>query len=323
MKSIDSHIQPKYFLKGFLATKKEANHNDSLFVYKKGLPFKVDGTGRENNPSKSGIGNTAFVRNFYAFLNDDGTIDTESYEIKLQREIEKPADDVLNKLRTIKLKKGEVIKVSDFLSNDERRKFTRYVGGMYARTKKNREKFNTIAQKAPEDTNKQGFSYADIASKIPPNEKKKLERYFRSVNPAFDESTDRFSVAPKYLEEFSDKIQKNESFPKSIFRAIDLLEPIILNMKWQIRITSALNKLFTGDAPVYYTNLREPNAELLFPISSNVIFCASNNQNLSETIFLERDDKFIVKIREIFAENCEELYFSREAKWLVDFFNKR
>jgi hypothetical protein len=94
-------------------------------------------------------------------------------------------------------------------------------------------------------------------------------------------------------------------------------------MKWQIRITSALNKLFTGDVPVYYTNLRNPNAELLFPISSNAIFCASNNQNLSETIFLERNDKFTVKIREIFAENCEDLYFSMEAKWLVDFFNKR
>jgi hypothetical protein len=273
------------------------------------MPFKTDGTRKENNPSKSGLDNIAFVKNFYAFLRDDGIEDTETYEIRLQRQIEHPANPVLNKLRTIQLKKNEVIKIKDFLIDDERRKFTRYVSGVYARSKKNRAKFNTIAKKAPENTNKQGFSYADIASEIPPNEKKKLERYFRSVNPAFNESTDKFSVPPKYLEEFSDKTQKDESFPKSIFRAIDLLEPIILNMKWQIRITSALNKLFTGDVPVYYTNLRNPNAELLSPISSNAIFCASNNQNLSETIFLERNDKFTVKIERFLLKIVKNFIF--------------
>jgi hypothetical protein len=310
-------------LKGFLAAKKDEIYDDFLFVYKKGMPFKTDGIRKENNPSKSGVGNTAFVRNFYAFLKEDGTTDTETYEIKLQREIEKPADDVLNKLRTIQLKKGEVIKVTDFLSDDERRKFIRYAGGMYARSKKNREKFNTIVQEASKDTNKQGFSFAELATQIPPNEKKKFDEHFRLVNPKFDESTGRFSVPTKYIEEFSDKTQKDESFPKSIFRAIDLLEPIVLNMKWQIRITPTLNNFFTGDFPVFYTNLRNPNAEFLFPISSNTIFCASNNQNLSENIFLEKDYEFVVSVRDIFARQCRELYFSLEAKWLVDFFNKR
>lgn len=191
------------------------------------------------------------------------------------------------------------------------------------RSKKNREKFNTVVQESSKEANKQGFSYADIASKLPPNEKKKFEQYCRSKNPEFDESTGRFSVPTKYVEEFGDKTQKDESFPKSIFRAVDLLEPIILNMKWQIRITSALNKFFTGDEPVFYTNLREPNAELLFPISSNAIFCASNNQNLTEDIFLEENDKFVTEVRDIFAQQCRELYFSTQAKWLVDFFNRR
>lgn len=320
---MDSHIQPRYFLKGFLTAKKEKNHDDSLFVYEKGKPFKTDGTRKENNPSKSGIGNTAFVKNFYAFLKEDGTKDTETYERKLQREIEKPADKVLSKLRTIQLKKGEVIKVTDFLSDDERRKFIRYASGMYARSKRNREKFNNIVQEATRNTNNQGFSYADIASKIPPNEKEKLDEHFRSVNPEFDESIVRFSVPTKYIEEFSDKTQKDESFPKSIFRAIDLLEPIILNMKWQIRITPNLNSFFTGDCPVFYTDLREPNAEFLFPISSNVIFCASYNKKMPENIFLEESYKFVVSVREAIAQNCKEIYFSIKAEWLVDFFNKR
>jgi hypothetical protein len=178
-------------------------------------------------------------------------------------------------------------------------------------------------REASNDTNKQGFAYSDIANKIPPNEKEKLDNHFRSVNPEFGEAFDRFSVHTKYIEEFIDKTQKDESFPKSIFRAIDLLEPIILGMKWQIRITPTLNSFFTGDCPVFYTNLRESNAEFLFPISSNSIFCASNNQNISEGIFLEENNKFITMVRDIFAKQCTELYFSMKAKWLVDFFNKR
>lgn len=318
-----SHIQPQYFLKGFLAKKEQAHEADSVFVYKKGKPFKTEGARKDNNPSKTGVINTAIVKNFYAFEKEDGTLDTETYEQRLQREIENPTDKVLNKLRIIQLKKGEIIKVKDFLSDEEQRKFTRYAVAMYARSKKNREKFNAIVQESSKGTNKQGFSYAELASKLSINQKKKFDQYFRSINSEFDESTGRFSVPQKFVEDFSNKTQKGESFPQSIFQAADLLEPIILNMKWQVRITPVLNKFFTGDCPVFYTNLREPNAKFLFPISSNAIFCASHNQNLSEIIFLEESYEFVTKVRDIFARQCKELYFCMEAKWLVDFFNKR
>ena len=94
-------------------------------------------------------------------------------------------------------------------------------------------------------------------------------------------------------------------------------------MRWQIRLTPALHKFFTGDNPIYWTDLREPNATLLFPISSNALFCASSDQTTPEVIFLEKNYKFVVKIREAIAQQCEELYFSMEAKWLVDFLNER
>lgn len=323
MKNIDSHIQPQYFLKGFLAKKKEDHHDNFLFVYEKGNSYKIDGTRKENNPSKSGLGNTAFVKNFYAYEKEDGTIDTELYEKKLQQEIENPGNAVLNKLRSIQIKKGEIIKTKDFLSDDELRKIIRYAVVMYARTKKNRKKFNTLVEESTKSTNEQGFSYAELAEKLPTDQKTKFEQYFRSFNPEFDESTGRFSVPTKYIEDFSHKTQKDESFPKSIFRAADLLEPIIMNMKCQIRITPTLTKFFTGDCPVFYTNVKESNAEFLFPISSNTIFCASNNQKISETIFLEESYEFVNLVREIFAKQCKELYFSTESKWLVDFFNRR
>jgi len=107
MANIDSHIQPKHYLKGFLAAKEDPKHSDSLFVYKKGMSFKTDGTRIEKNPSRTGLDNVAFVTNFYSFLKDDGTEDPLTYERKLEHEIESPGNHVLDKLRTIRLIAGQ------------------------------------------------------------------------------------------------------------------------------------------------------------------------------------------------------------------------
>lgn len=107
MVSLDSHIQPKFYLKGFLAPKDDPIHNDSVFVYKKGMPLKTEGTKKEKNPAKCGLENVAFVTNFYSFIREDGTEDPETYERRLEHEIESPGNDVLRKLRAINLKTGE------------------------------------------------------------------------------------------------------------------------------------------------------------------------------------------------------------------------
>jgi hypothetical protein len=321
MKSIKSHIQPQFFLKGFLAAREKDNHSDSLFIYKKNIPFKADGTQKDNNPAKSGLGKTGFIRNFYAFLKEDGTSDTKTYETRLEQEIENPGNKVLRKLRAIQLSKDEVLQIGESINNEERKIFARYVGGMFSRSKKSREQFNDAVLKIAEQYKTEVFSYQSIAREIPVDEKEKLDRYIDSVNPEFDKSIGGLSLPQSYLEKFNDKVQKDESFPKSIFWAIDVLEPIILKMKWQLRITPPPYKFFTGDVPVIWSDLREPNATLLFPISSNAIFCASNNQATPEIVFLEKHYEFVMRVRRAFAEECQELYFHTKAKWLVDFFN--
>jgi hypothetical protein len=323
MKSIKSHIQPQFFLKGFLVDKEKDNYSDSLFIYRKNIPFKTDGTQKNNNPANSGLNKTGFVRNFYAFLKEDGTSDTETYEKRLEREIENPGNKVLKNLRSIRLSKDEVLQFSELINDEERKIFARYVGGMFARSKKSREQFNGAILTVAEQYKTEVFSYQSIASEIPVDEKEKLDRYINLVNPEFDKSTGGLSLPQSYLEKFNDKVQKDESFPKSIFWAIGVLEPIILKMKWQLRITPPQYKFFTGDVPVIWSDLREPNATLLFPISSNAIFCASNNQTTPEIVFLEKHYEFVMRVRKAFAEECQELYFHTSAKWLVDFFNGR
>jgi hypothetical protein len=321
MSSVKSHIQPKFFLKGFLAKKDNPKHADCLYVYKKGVPFKTDGKRSENNPAKVGLDNIAFVNNFYSFLKDDGTEDPVTYENKLSIEIEGPANPVLNKLRSIRLARNEVRKISDYLSSDEKTRFARYVAAMCARGTRNRRWFFESLDKTINDANQTGYSFASITQNMPQDEIDKLEAYAKSVDPKFDKATGRLTF-PGYMEKFKEKSSKDKSYPESIFRGIDKLEPAILNLKWQIRTTPLMHKFFTGDDPVYWTNLREPNPLFLFPIATNVIFVASADPKFQEMAFHDRDPKFFYDVRKYFIEKCTELYFSREARWLVDHFNK-
>lgn len=323
--SVKSHIQPQYFLKGFLATKENPLQNDDVFVYTKGMPFRAEGTKTERNPARTGVGNTGFVRNFYAFLKDDGTLDTETYENRLSVEIENPGHKVLRKIRELQISKDEVLKTSDFFSNDERTALARYIAGMYARTKRSRREHLALIQKTVENGRDIGILYTDFMKneEIPQEEKDKFDRYIDSQDSSFDRATGRITLPPKFLGNFKGEMETNESFPESIFRGIDCVSPIISRMKWQFRFTPDKHAFFAGDDPVTWTDLKRSDAILVFPIASNIVFCGFNDQRQSESIFTEKNEKIVRGIRETFAEKCEILYYSRQAEWLVSFFNKR
>lgn len=322
MKNIDSHLQPKFFLKGFLAPKELEHHNESVFVYKKGIPFKTEGTKSERNPVRTGINKTAFIKNFYAFIKTDGTLDTETYERKLAHEIENPGNKIIKRLREVKLLNSETIDIDHFLNDVERRAFARYVGCMYARTKRSRKDFSKSLQKALDISHNVGYSYGDMEKDIPENQKEKIERHLYQLNPNFDKVAGRISISPEFSEDLRKEKETDKSFSEGIFRSVDIVAPFILKMKWQIGKTINPHSFFTGDDPVTWNNLRNPNALLVFPISSDTVFCGYNKQ-VSEKIYLINDHKYVEAIRHVFAEKCSEIYYSRQVKWLVDFFNKR
>lgn len=322
MKSINSHLQPRYYLKGFLAPKTDPGHDDYLFVYKKGMPYRSDGTRKENNPVKSGLSNTAFVKNFYAFRREDGELDAETYEKKLEREIERPGKAVLDKLRSIRISKNEVFKIREVLDDNNRLVFARYVAGMFARSKKNRRWFDNAVRVTTEKFKNQSFSYPSVVSHISIEDKAELDRQLQAMNPEVDGTFTGVRLPENYLKNFEKQTLQNEAFPKMMLWTVDQFAPLLLQMKWQLRITSA-DQVFTGDDPVGWSDLNKTEATLIFPVSSNAIFCATNTQTIPETVFFEERDKFIAVVRDGFARHCTELYFSRQLRWLVDFFNKR
>lgn len=321
MPSVKSHIQPKHYLKGFLAAKEDPRHSDSLYVYKKGMAFKTDGTKSEKNPARTGLDNVAFVTNFYSFLEEDGTDDPLTYERRLEQEIEGPGNPVLDKLRSITLKVGESLPLRELLDSNEQTNFTRYVCGMLARTKGARKIHDDAVQSTVKETNREGVSFAEATQTVPVEERKRLLSRLRAINPDFDEETGRFSLPPKFAAEFIAKHIKGKAYPQGIFHTVDWFSAILLNMRWQIRILPVGYSVPTGDEPVYWTDLRDPSAALFFPLSSNTIFGAYNRQDIDEMIYLDESPKMVTDAVLAFASKCQELYFPHQDENLVNLLN--
>jgi len=323
MANIDSHIQPKHYLKGFLAAKEGPKHCDSLFVYTKGMPYKTDGLHSQNNPARRGLDNVAFVTNFYSFLRDDGTDDPQTYERKLQREIENPGNRVLDKLRAIRLTAGQSLPIRKVLDHDEQSIIARYVCGMLARTIGARKIHDDAVRTTVTETNRDGVSFAEATQTVAAEEKNRFLRHLRTRDPSFDEQTGRFSLPPKFSADFIEKQIKGQPYPKGIFSTVDWFSELLLRMRWQIRSLPEEHILPTGDEPVYWTDLREPDAVLLFPIASNAIFCAYNQRDSEEMIYLDEDPKIVTHASRALASKCQKLYYSIEDENLVNLLNEK
>lgn len=320
--AIRSHIQPQAYLKGFLSEKETEEENDKLFRYKKGMPYITDNKNEpDNNPARLTTGSVAYITNFYAFINDKGVKDPKTYEDKLEREIENPGNHVLKKLRDLEIKTGDSIPTREFLTADEQIMFARYVSGMITRTKIARENHNKAVHNVVADTDVAGISFVEVAKEVPQEERERFLSGLRRIDPDFDEEKGRFSLPAKYKDDFIEDKTKGEAYPKGIFEGVNLLTPLIMEMNWQFRVTPPDHTLLTGDEPVIYTPLTSETAALVFPISSNMVFCAYK-QPADEIIYIEENSAIVTDLIKSLASQCQELYFSKRDESVVKFLNE-
>lgn len=319
--AIRSHIQPQAYLKGFLSKKETEDENDTIFVYKKGMPYKTDSKNEpDNNPARLTTKSAAYIKNFYAFINDAGAKDPKTYETKLEQEIERPGNYVLEKLRDLDIKARESIPTREFLDKAEQMMFARYVCGMITKTELARKKHDDSVHKTVANTDQVGISFAEISKVVPQEEKDRFLAHLRGKNPDFDEETGRFSLPPKFKADFTYKGIKGELYPIGIFIHVESLSPKIMGMNWQFRVTPPEHTIPTSNEPVIYTNLKEPTAGLFFPISSNMIFCAYK-EPADEIIYMDENPELATGLIKSYAPTCRELYFSKRNEEIVKLFN--
>lgn len=319
--AIKSHIQPQAYLKGFLSKKEAEDKNDKIFVYKKGMPYRTDSKNEpDNNPARLTTKATGYIPNFYAFINDAGVKDPQTYETKLEQEIERPGNAVLKKLRDLEFKDGDLMQTRKFLTEGEQWMFARYVCGMIARTELARKKHDASVHKTVANTDLVGISFAEVTEGVSKEDKDKLLADLRKKNPNFDEETGRFSLPPKFKADFTDRAIKGEEYPKGIFIHVKSLSTRLIRMNWQFRVTPPDHAIPTSNEPVIYTDLRKPAAGVFFPISSNMLFCAYK-EPAREIIYMDNNPDIPNGLIKSYAGECRELYFSKREEEIVKLFN--
>ena len=281
------HQQPQHYLKGFSASSTNLyQKTPDIWVYRAGRAF-TDGI----NPELCSVKDIGYGRDFYAFARDDRSIDYNKYEDILMSAFEQPAHSVLDKIRS-----------RQEISSSEQHIFSRYIGSMITRGLWWRSVGNTALSEAVDELS------SDLLSSIPQEDKK--------------------CSIQKIIAEQANAISEGEWKNEGMIRNAERLSAILNEMFWYFVVAANGMFYFTSDNPVFYYELDKPLAELMFPLSSEIALALSWHRSLNARWqrigkrFWEADDTTVEHARRIVCSTAhEEIYCSRKAEWIVQFFN--
>lgn len=292
MSKRNHHIQPNFYLKGFRSNPNE--ENAKIWVYEKGKLFYDGKTEQLQNPKHITTQKAARKKDFYAFVKEDGTKDYEKYENLLRDKFEEPAKPVIEKLRNFEM-----------INNKEKGIFFLYVASMITRS----EWAKKLHLKAVDDI---AFLHNAEYQKV-----LKKEEHKTKINEIITKS--------------KVDLKQGEFFLESVIKMAEKISSnFIKKMNWRFLIAPDNMPFLTSDKPVFYTKLDEKNSEIIFPVSSHIMFSASwidfTNKFWQKTkngFWLVNDETVIAERTCIVSVAIKEVYFSKKVKWLVEFVNKR
>lgn len=291
MSKRNHHLQPNFYLKGFCSNSEEGN--SKIWVYRKGKQFYDGKTEQLQNPKYLTTEKAARKRDFYAFIKEDGTKEFEKYENILRDDFEEPAKSAIEKLRLFEM-----------ISEKEKKSLDLYLASMIIRGDWGKNTHIETVEKLASSMN---------------------EEYQKTLK----KEENRIKIS-EIIKNSKESLKCGESYPLSIVTGAKKVAEIIGKMYWRFLIAPDALPFLTSDRPVFYTKLDEEKSEVIFPLSSKVMFSASwidfTNKywKKTENDFWEVNDETVIEERKCIASIAiEEVYFSRKAKWLVNFVNNR
>lgn len=309
MSKRNHHLQPNFYLKGFLSNPDEKN--PKVWVYEKGKPFYDGKTEQLQNPKHFTTEKAARKKDFYAFENENGAKNYEKYENLLRDNFEEPAKPIIEKIKRF-----------EEINKDDKKILFKYIASMV--TRGNWWK-NTSEQ---------------IYEMVEPETKAGIEAVtLEIVKIAKEQGDERFSDASKVREIFQKRIfgetekrKRGEYEKTSMIQYAERFAKELLPDLYPRFLTAPIGMPFlTSDNPVCYTSFANVEVQLIFPISSKICFLATRKNKLDDRKwknngkgFWQIDDKTSESIRDFIVRKAiNEVYYSKKAEWLVEFINKR
>ena len=238
----EHHYLPKLYLKGFI----EPNSRYFIWEYERGRRYEPGLNRRRHSPRRVGVVSAGARRDGYAYVAFDGTEHIDSVEKSLEA-LEKPANPIFGAIRRQRR-----------IGSSEKIVFAEYIGYMWKRVPAREER---ISAHWP------NF----IKSEEPWNEARaELKRR-------------GFTNVEEMLKPFREYFEDEAAIPreialKSILQPMPLFVGGLAQMTWRFLVAERGSAFATCDNPVVFrraTVLADPDAVLIFPISSKVALSAS------------------------------------------------
>jgi hypothetical protein len=264
------HYVPQKYLRGFA----ELGNDEAIWMYDKKL----------HKFTNSGIKSVAQEAGFYS----------EEVEQQLNELIEKPANRVLDKLRS---KKN--------IDEIERIHLSTYIATMIKRVPKRRT---------------QAFSIAPVVIEKTINEVRNQVQEWAST-------TENKSLAERRLDEIKEIEESlRNKIPEFIIDQVHLpwanqqMIDLIGAMSWYI-VSSKEDYFITSDNPAYFFEaygIGTPKSELTFPISRDLTLFTSWQGAQNSMIYLEARPKLVREANKRLASGAERFVFShRQEDWIA------
>lgn len=279
------HTTPAFYLKGFT----RLDSPQEIYVFQ---PRKA--------PFCTGVTGVGFETDFYTVTYKDGTKDTNTVENNLAELVERPANQVIRKLRNRQLPTAS-----------EKFELARYMSVMLTRVPKHRERMKGLFPRVANDVEAELKKEIAEAATTNPTVAQRMEQLQNEVTTILDE----------YRGKIPDWLQ--------VGAVSDKYAALLNAMHWVFFTTTTSRKFLTSDNPVFFfegVGLLGPDEsrelpELSFPISRDIALWATWRRSSQD--FVAANERIVMEInRRTISASLRFVYHGSTPKWVQALVNK-
>jgi hypothetical protein len=268
------HYLPKKYLKGFTNST-----TGKLWTYtKKGEKYPCN------------IDKVAKINNWYP----------DEVERFLADEVENPANDILDKVRSLRN-----------ISKKEKQVLSEYMVVMMKRVPRGKDRVKNLMPSVTEDIRNEFDRKIEILSTQSPQKGTEINHFQNAV----------YKILDNYSQEFPDPIWLDNLPPDQTPQTVRALT----KMTWLFLTYEQAPAILTSDNPVFYfegIGIGKRESELSFPISSHIALWASWRSDLNGGYF-PTTSQTVKELNRRTAHNAANyLYHAKEEKWISPFIKK-
>jgi hypothetical protein len=271
------HYVPKYYLKGFA----DSSNSSLIWVYEKG----------KNIPSQIPIKTTAGEKDPWP----------ENIENYLTKEIENPANDVLDKIR----KRLPITK-------EEKKLLSVYIIVMLKRVPRGLQRAKEDAPKIMEAVFNDTQLTIERFIKERPEKKELLQKHLAEL-PV---------IKSKWEKEFPRETWYKNFTPDTSPQ----VKGVLSSMTWIFLKSENKNAFITSDNPVFFfegIGMGKPESQVIFPISRKIVLFASWQQNRKEGYFRIKESAIKEINKRIASAATRYVFYSKNDTGIVALVNKK